>query len=188
LPGACQKDQFAKLNQLPAYLDAWTHDPPTDQGKDSGCDYYFVVDCDVFLTPSTLKKLVEKDKPMIAPVVYNIPEKNDFCINGWLDVDERGYFREHPKYWELFFKKKRGTFKVPLVHCAYLIKSEFLDRLSYIDDTDDYEFIIFSRFARANGVDQYICNEEDFGVQFAFLDKIDLDEEVRRVKAFLAIP
>lgn len=156
--------------------------------KESGCDFYFIADCDVFLTPSTLKILVKKDKPIIAPLIYRIPEKEDFVINAWLAVDERGYFIEHPMQWELYFQKKRGTFKVPLVHCVYLIKSEFLDRLSYVDDTGDYEFIVFSRFARENGVDQYICNEEDFGVQFAFFDKIDLDEEARRVKSFLAIP
>jgi len=156
--------------------------------KSSGCDYYFVVDCDVFLTPSTLKILVEKDKPIIAPFLYDIPERNDFFINSWFAVDERGYFREHPMQWELYFQKTRGTFEAALVHCAYLIQSEFLERLSYVDGTGDYEFIIFSRFARENGVGQYICNEEDFGVQFAFFDKIGLDEEVRRVKPFLAIP
>lgn len=156
--------------------------------KESGCDFYFTVDCDVFLIPSTLKILMKKDKPIIAPFLYRIPEKEDFVINSWFDVDERGYFIQHPLQWELYDQKKRGTFEASLVHSVYLIKSEFLDRLSYVDDTGDQEFIVFSRFARENGVEQYICNEEDFGVQFAFFDKIDLDEEFRRVKPFLAIP
>lgn len=38
------------------------------QAIDSHCDYYFVVDCDNFIAPYTLKELMAKDKPIIAPI------------------------------------------------------------------------------------------------------------------------
>ena len=36
------------------------------QAKEQKCDFYFVVDCDKFITPCTLKELVNKDKPIIG--------------------------------------------------------------------------------------------------------------------------
>lgn len=155
---------------------------------ESGCDFYFVVDCDNFIAPCTLKTLVEKDKPIIAPLLYDIPRKNDFFLNGWFAVDENGYYKSHPDFWLCYYRIKIGTFKVPLVHCTYLVKTEYLDQLTYTDDTDDWEFIIFSRSARNHNIDQYFCNEKDFGVQFALGAKIPLEEEKRQVKPFLAIP
>ena len=55
-----------------------------------------------------------------------------------------------------------GAFAVPVVHVVYLIKSDYIKNLSYMDGTHEWEFIIFSRNARKNGIQQYICNEEDF--------------------------
>lgn len=157
--------------------------------KESKVDYYFVADCDNFIAPHTLKTLMDKDKPIIAPLLYSIPDKQDFNCTYYCAVDERGYYCEHPYYWSIFFREKKGTFIVPLVHATYLIKGEYLDRLTYEDGTDEMEFIIFSNSARSNGIEQYICNECDFGVQFAFLDKtITREEEKKRVKAFLTIP
>lgn len=151
-------------------------------------DYYFVVDCDNFIAPSTLKDLVKKDKPIIAPMLRSIPEPGDEYANYFYEVTPNGYFLDHPIYYEIVRRQKIGTFKVDVVHCTYLIKAEYLDKLSYLDDSKDFEFIVFSRNARKNHIDQYICNEKEYGVQLHFHQNISLQEEKRRIQAILTIP
>lgn len=153
------------------------------KAKEHGCDYYFVADCDNFLAPSTLSLLVSKDKPIIAPMLYSIPEQNDVYSNFFYAITDNGYFASHPDFFNVFFRKMIGTYKVPLVHCAYLIKSEYIDKLNYLDGTNEYEFIIFSRNARKNNVDQYICNEIEFGTQLHYHKNLTLAEEKERFNA-----
>jgi Anp1 protein len=150
--------------------------------KEIGADYYFVVDCDNFIVPSTLKDLMAKDKPIIAPLLVSIPESNDISSNFFYAVDENGYWKNDPEYYSILNCKKQGTFKVPVVHCTYLIKSEFLDKLNYDSGTGEWEFIVLSRNARQNGIDQYICNEKKFGTNIHFKEKISLEEEKQRIK------
>ena len=154
--------------------------------KEYGCDYYFVVDCDNFIKPSTLKFLLSKDKPIIAPLLKSRPYLNDTYSNYFCDVLDTGYYKDHPDYMKIWKKEMIGTFKAPVVHCTYLINSNYIDKLSYLENgSNDYEFIIFSRSARKNGVNQYICNEEDFGVSIHFFDNPSLQEESKRVKDYL---
>lgn len=155
------------------------------KGKESGCDYYFVADCDNFLTPCTLKTLVSKDKPIIAPLLRSVPASYDVYANYFYDVNERGYYEEHPDYYKILHRTKRGTFQAPVVHCTYLIKKEYLDQLNYMDGSDDWEFIIFSRIARQKQIDQYICNEKVFGTQLHFNRSITLEEEKAAIQHIL---
>ena len=134
------------------------------QAKEQKCDFYFVVDCDNFITPCTLKELVNKDKPIIAPMLRSIPDACDPYSNYFCDISPTGYWKSHPNYRKILYRQMVGTFQVPVVHCTYLIKTEFIDSLGYVDGTDDYEFVIFSRLARSNNIPQFICNEKEFGV------------------------
>jgi tetratricopeptide (TPR) repeat protein len=154
--------------------------------KVKGCDYYFVVDCDNFITPCTLKELIAKDKPIIAPMLRPIPEKDDLYSNYFSAVNEEGYWQDHPDYLKIFKKEMVGTFEAPVVHCTYLIKNEWLDYLTYVDGSDDYEFVIFSKSARENGVKQYICNEQDFGVLCHFYKDVTQQEEKEALRALAA--
>lgn len=149
--------------------------------KEQGCDFYFVVDCDNFIIPCTLKELIKKDKPIIAPMLRSIPEPNDPFSNYFCAIDDNGYYRDHPTYMKILDRKIIGTYKVPVVHCTYLIKAEYLDKLNYIDNSNDYEFVIFSRTARKNGVGQYICNEKEFGTMIHFYSGLTLEQEAARV-------
>lgn len=149
--------------------------------KEHGCDFYFVVDCDNFIIPCTLSDLVKKDKPIIAPMLRSIPEPNDPFSNYFCAVDENGYYRDHPTYMKILERKIKGTYKVPVVHCTYLIKAQYIDKLNYIDNTNDYEFVIFSRIARQKGVGQYICNEKEYGTMIHFYSGYTLEEEAARV-------
>lgn len=145
--------------------------------KDFHCDYYFVVDCDNFIAPYTLKSLIAHDKPIIAPMLRSIPEENDSYSNFFCAVSPSGYYQAHSDYSHILHRLKIGVFKVPVVHCTYLIKADYLDRLNYIDGTPDYEFVIFSRLARNNHIDQYLCNDRDYGTLLHFFENPTLAEE-----------
>lgn len=154
--------------------------------REFNCNYYFVVDCDNFIAPYTLKSLITHDKPIIAPMLRSVPEKNDPSSNFFCAVSPNGYYESHPDYYPILNRLKVGVFKVPVVHCTYLINADYLDRLTYVDGTQDYEFLIFSRTARANCVDQYICNDQDYGTQLHFFGNPTLAEEAARFKIYKA--
>lgn len=156
------------------------------KAKENKTDYYFVVDCDNFITPNTLKTLISKNKPIIAPMLRAIPEPDDDYSNFFCKIDEIGYYLQHPDYFAILSYNKRGTFEVPVVHCTYLIDSKYIDRLNYFDGSAHHEFVIFSRIARKNQIGQFICNEENFGTLLHFFnDKLSLDEEINK---FYSIP
>lgn len=156
--------------------------------KECKVDYYFVVDCDNFIAPYTLKDMLAKDKPIIAPLLRSIPEPGDEYANFFYLATPNGYFKDHPDYYKILRGTMVGTFKVGVVHCTYLVKSDYLDKLNYLDGTDDFEFIVFSRNATNNNIDQYICNEQEYGVQLHFHQNISAEEEKRRIKAILTMP
>jgi len=149
-------------------------------------DFYFVVDCDNFIEPETLKFLVNEDKPIIAPMLQSIPEKNDSYSNFFCDIDTYGYYTHHKNYDLILARTFIGTFEVPVVHCTYLIKQEYLHLLNYQDGSDDYEFVIFSRTARKNNIPQYICNKKNFGTLVHFHKNVTLQEEVALLKNYLS--
>lgn len=156
--------------------------------EEKRCDFYFVVDCDNFITQSTLKTLVAKDKPMIAPMLSSFPEKGNSYSNFFYDIDTRGYAKYHPEYFSIFNRTKVGTFEVPVIHCTYLIRKDALPYLKYVDETDDYEFVILSRVARENNIPQFICNEENFGALVHIFRELTWQEEAELIKPFLSIP
>jgi len=44
-----------------------------------------------------------------------------------------------------------------------LIRKDILPKIKYLDGTDDYEYVIFSRNLRASGVPQYLDNQQIYG-------------------------
>lgn len=155
--------------------------------KEENCDFYFVVDCDNFVTPCTLKELVKKDKPIIAPMLGTLPNPENPYSNYFYALSEGGFWNDHPDYMPIRMWQKVGTFKVPVVHCTYLIKREYLNRLTYVDGSSDWEFLIFSRSARENNVDQYLCNEHDFGFLIAVeKEGITVQDEKEVVDAYFS--
>jgi glycosyltransferase involved in cell wall biosynthesis len=156
--------------------------------KEYGCDYYFVADIDNFVTPCTLRELIKKDKPIIAPMLKAIPEPSDFYSNFFYEISENGYFKDHPNFFKILHREMTGTFKVPVVHCTYLVKAEYIDKLVYEDGTNAHEFIIFCKSARKHNIDQYICNEKDFGLFLNFFGdpgKLTLEDEKIAFDSFL---
>lgn len=149
-------------------------------------DFYFVVDCDNFIAPNTLSCLVSKNKPIIAPLLKSIPEPGDVYSNYFCAVSSSGYYENHPDYMKILSETEKGTFNVPVVHCTYLIQRDVLPLLSYIDGTEDYEFVIFSREARKKQIPQFICNEQPFGSLLHFKTDLSLNEEKARFEEIIS--
>lgn len=142
------------------------------KAQELGVDYYFVVDCDNFIAPTTLKKLMSKNKPIIAPMLRIFPESKGICSNYCNDVIAigRSYSQYHADYLRIYNHVLVGTFTVPELFGTYLVQSKYFDALTYQDETYDYPYLVFSRSARKHGVTQYVCNEEDFGKMIQFFD------------------
>ncbi len=152
---------------------------------ENNCDYYFVVDCDNFLEPYTLTDLIEEDKPIIAPMLTAFPETNDSYSNFFCDVTPNGYYKAHKDYMRILNQEMKGTFELPVVHCTYLIKYEYIDKLNYLDNTQHHEFVIFSRYARNNKINQYLSNKQNYGKCVHFFDEnIKLEDEKMRIEKY----
>ncbi len=145
--------------------------------KESKNHYCFILASDVFLLPMTLKYLIEQDKPLIAPLLRPTPEAGDRFRNFFADVTENGYYKHHTDYDSIANRQKRGTFQVPCVHSAYLIKSELCDHLSFTNNFTDWDFIAFSKNAREKQISQYLCNEKEFGTFLHFHSEMSNEEE-----------
>jgi hypothetical protein len=50
------------------------------------------------------------------------------------------------------------------VHCTYLIKREHLSELSYLEDSDRWEYMVFSNSARDKNIKQYLDNRTIYGI------------------------
>lgn len=144
-------------------------------------DFYFVVDCDNFIIPSTLRNLVDHDKPIIAPMLRSIPNEDDGYSNFFTAIDSCGYWAGSDEYFPILYWQRTGVFEVPVVHCTYLVQTRYISELTYLDGTDDYEFVIFSRRARERAISQFICNEKHFGYVLHPRDDITLEEEAKMI-------
>lgn len=160
-----------------------------EKAKEANADYFFLVDCNSLIAPQTLRYLIHERKPIVAPMLRAIPEINDPFSNFFCDVTPNGYFKEHPEYWLILNEIKTGTFTVPLVHCTYLVEKAYFDKLTYLDESADLDFIVFSRSARENQVSQFISNEQTFGVFFHFYQNpIENEAETTRLQHILSLP
>lgn len=134
------------------------------------CDYYFVADCDNFVLPHTLKSLMRFDVPIIAP--FLVSDQSSYYSNFHYEVDINGYLANDDRYFQIFARALKGVFQVKVVHCTYLIKSEYLDKLCYDDGSGRYEYVIFADSARKNDIHQYIDNTEMYGL-ITFKTKVE---------------
>ncbi len=153
------------------------------------CDYYFVADCDNFILPNTLKSLISFDVPIIAPML--VGDNNTYYSNFHYAVDVNGYFVNNPKYYEIFARKVKDIFQVAVVHCTYLIKTEFLDKLVYNDGSRRHEYVIFSDSARKNNIPQYIDNTEMYGmltfkVKPEEMEGVTVDTMKEKIQTYIA--
>ena len=127
--------------------------------------HYFVVDCDNFIKPHTLERLMNVQLPIVAPFLVT---GHNYYSNYHAAIDANGYLAQTPFYEMIFNRLLIGLLQVPVVHCTYLIRKECLPYVWYRDNSGRYEYVIFSDTARQNNIAQYIDNREIYGyVSFA---------------------
>ena len=147
------------------------------------CEYYLVIDVDNFLFPETLKDLIEANKPIIAPLLRyavandefpDTPEDQErvgshkcrYYSNYHHMVDDYGSILNEPVYYQLLHRVEgyKGVWDVDCVHCTYLIQRKYLDKLSYLEESDRWEYMVFSESARKARVNQYLDNRKIYGI------------------------
>lgn len=125
---------------------------------DNGCKYYFVCDIDNFFPPQTVKYCVEKDLPILSPMM--VRNSGVFPNSFYRVCDPNGYIEIDPLARLIWSRTIEGMIKVDLVHCCYMIKTEYLTKgLSYYTDGVKMEYVTFSDSARRNNIPQYVTNE-----------------------------
>lgn len=147
------------------------------------CEYYLVIDVDNFIFPETLNDLIEANKPIVAPMLRyavandefpDTPEDKErvgehrcrYYSNYHYMVDDYGSIINEPVYYQLLHRVDgyRGIWDVDCVHCTYLIKREYLHKLTYLEDSDRWEYMVFSASARKARVNQYLDNRKIYGI------------------------
>jgi len=122
--------------------------------------HYFVADCDNFIVPSTLERMLEqKDLGVVAPMLVTKTAYSNFHY----DVDANGYLKDHPNYLKLLNRIISGCIDVKVVHCTYFIANHLLFRINYDDKSARYEYVIFSDELRKHGIPQYLDNRQYYG-------------------------
>lgn len=134
-----------------------------------GC-HYFVVDCDNFIVPTTLQDMYDsKGLGVVAPMLRK--SKSEYYANYHYSVDESGYFLNDDVYTKIVLRTLVGKIEVAVVHCAYFIRNDLLGSISYSDNTNRHEYVVFSESLRNNFVPQYIDNTKFYG--FLYLGDAD---------------
>jgi len=145
------------------------------------CKYYFVVDTDNFLFPETLKELVKLDLPIVAPFLryaVALGENADtpveaakreghmsrYYSNYHDKVDDFGSIIAEDIYYKILNQEVKGLIECMCVHCTYLIKREYLSELNYLEQSDRWEYMVFSNSARNKKITQYLDNRTIYGV------------------------
>jgi len=144
-------------------------------------DFYYTCDVDNFVIGSTLKQLVSYKLPVVAPLIRYAVGKEEHTpyANFHNLATPNGYYKDNHAYYSILNGIVRGLIQCDVVHCTYLIRKDILKKISYVDGTDDYEYVIFSRNLRKLGIPQYLDNTKIYGY-------LTLDEDVAACKKWMA--
>jgi FkbM family methyltransferase len=130
--------------------------------NEHGCDFYFVCDLDNFILPCTLRELVALKLPIVGPLL-RVTDPYAYHSNFFAAVDPNGFYADCDQYRWIVHRWIRGVCEVPVVHCTYLIRSDVIPQLRYLDGSDRHEFLVFSESARKAGIPQYLDNRQLYG-------------------------
>lgn len=137
--------------------------------------HYFVADCDNFIQPNTIKKLIETNLTIVAPFLRST--KTSLYSNFHAAVDQNGYYSDSSHSQDIILGKVKGLFDVPVVHSTYLIRNDVLDKMSFDDQSSRSEYLIFSDNARKQHIPQYLDNRELYGRISMAVNKEEFEKE-----------
>ena len=126
-------------------------------------DFYWVVDVDNFVKPHVLSKMVSHNLPVVAPMLRMADPEQPAYSNFHLLANVRGYYLDDMRYYQVLKQEIKGLIICDVVHCTYLIRKDVYEDVIYLDGTDDYEYVIFSRNLRQKNIPQYLDNTEVYG-------------------------
>lgn len=136
---------------------------------------YFVADLDNFIIPTTIERMsMLRTLGVISPMLVS----TSYYSNYHAAVDTNGYYKECNLYKDILFKKVAGLIKVPVIHCTYFIANDYLKHVCYDDNTNRYEYVIFSDSLRKSNIDQYIDNRIFYGVVTFATSTSEIDKEL----------
>jgi len=147
--------------------------------------HYFVADCNNFIIPSTLENMMKnKNMGIISPMLKvgytDIIKTNEYkdiyksylyYSNFHYDVEPNGYFKENNNYYSIFNYEITALIRVCCVHKIYLIPNQYLSLVSYNDNSNRMDYVIFSETMRKFSIPQYIDNSEKYGYMTLLEDK-----------------
>jgi mannosyltransferase OCH1-like enzyme len=122
--------------------------------------HYFVADCDNFIVPNTLERMLEQQAlGVVAPMLVTKTAYSNYHY----DIDTNGYLKDHPNYLKILNRVIMGCVEVKVVHCTYFVAHHQLANVCYDDKSARYEYVIFSDELRKRGVPQYLDNRQYYG-------------------------
>jgi hypothetical protein len=132
-------------------------------------EFYWVVDVDNFILPSTLSVMVKLNLPIVAPLLHyaegTAPEDaTHTTYSNYHNVaTQNGYFQSNEDYMRIWSRSVRGLIECDVVHCTYLIRGDVMPRMRYVDGSDRYEYVSFSDNCRKQNIPQYLDNRQVYG-------------------------
>lgn len=129
-------------------------------------DYYFVVDCDNFLTPDTLSSLISCNMDYVGPMLITteLSVHHRYYGNYHFRTSSNGYYAKNQFCRPILHREITGLIECDVVHTCYLIKISAISRLRYLNPGDvRHEYVIWSESARKAGIKQYIDNRKFYG-------------------------
>ena len=155
-----------------------------------GCDSYFVADCDNFVRPHVLKRLVSLNRPLVAPMLRHVDYPANRYSNFFAAVDPNGYFAADSKYDDILSRSNHllwnggsfGVITVPLIHCTYLVRADAIPKLHYLEQFQRYEFVSFADSARKAKIKMAVDNYRDNGVIALDSEPADLRRQVDQAR------
>jgi collagen beta-1,O-galactosyltransferase len=141
-----------------------------DVARQKWADYIFYVDVDnLLVNDQTLKILVQKNKPIIAPML-STSVKDEAYSNYWCGTGNDGYYKRTPLYIPTKQWQRNGTFMVPMVHSTMLVNLRLKGSkdVNYLPPPEGYtgsidDIILFALSAKKAGLYMYLTNEGVFG-------------------------
>ena len=126
------------------------------------CDYLFALDSNAHIdNPHTLKKLIEQNRPIIAPLLRR---PNELWSNFWGSVSASGYYSRSSDYMDIINGVKRGIWNVPCVSSAILFKAEILPKLKNAWHSRQYDAdVAFCSSMRTKNLFMFIDNQFHYG-------------------------
>ena len=134
-------------------------------------DLYFTSDCDNFLIPQTLEKLISLNLPCVAPLLRcSIPtlsapgiSENKYYSNFHFEINSNYSFKDSEIYRKIMDNDIQGVIQVPLVHCTYLLKKNIFGFVNYMEIEGNWEYRNFAISLNKAKVEQFIDARRTYG-------------------------